>query len=152
VPATRPAPRRLHLAPTTAIHCRQFLTIRKEPKVEVRLRPRPAGSGEHFQPRPKRSRPRPPPAIRTAAAVTGVSALIAAGGFLATTTNGPDTASPRSSAGTEVNPSAQTQRELHQSVAGQYGNHSAQDAAVNPSVQVRRALRDSIAHQYGPAH
>ena len=78
--------------------------------------------------------------IRTAAGIIGVAALLAGGGYLATATNGPDAASPTSAAGTEVNPSAQTLRELHQSVAGQYGNHSAHDAAVNPSVQMRRAL------------
>jgi hypothetical protein len=89
--------------------------------------------------------------IRTAAGIIGVTALVAGGGFLATATNGRDAVSPTSAAGSEVNPSAQTLRELHQSVAGQYGNRSAQDAAVNPSVQVRRALHDSIAGQYGPA-
>jgi hypothetical protein len=85
--------------------------------------------------------------IRTAAAITSVAALIATGGYLATTTNGPDTAPTTPAAGTDVNPSAQVQRELHQSIAGQYGNQFAA-AAVNPSAQVRRELRDSIAGQY----
>jgi hypothetical protein len=114
--------------------------------------------------------------IRTAAAITGVAALIATGSYLATTIIGPDTAPPTPAAGTDVNPSAQTlrdlhqsiagqhggqaapgttvslnaqvQRELHQSVAGQYRSRSAPDATVNPNTHVRRELRQSIASQY----
>ena len=63
--------------------------------------------------------------IRAAAATAAVAALIAIGGYLATTTIGPD-ATPRTArTGTEVNPSAQALRELHQSVAGQYASRSA---------------------------
>ena len=86
---------------------------------------------------------------RTAVAISGVAALIAAGGYLATTTNGPD-AAPPTQAGTGVNPSAQVLRELHESIAGQYGSRSTV-GGVNPSAQTRRELRDSIAGQYGPA-
>jgi hypothetical protein len=43
------------------------------------------------------------------------------------------------------------QRELRESVAGQYGTRSAPDATVNPSAQVRRELRESIAGRYGSA-
>jgi len=97
------------------------------------------------------SRPAPNPhrRIRTAAAVTGVAALIATGGYLATTTIGPDAAPPTHAAGTDVNPSVQTLRELRQSIAGQYGNRFAAGAVVNPSAQVRRELHESIAGQYG---
>jgi hypothetical protein len=42
-------------------------------------------------------------------------------------------------------------RELHQSIAGQYGTHTAPDATVHLNAQVRSELRESIAGQYGPA-
>jgi hypothetical protein len=84
--------------------------------------------------------------IRTTAAITATAALIAAGGYLATTTNGPETAP--TAAGADVNPSAQTMRDLHQSVASQYGSQSAAGTAVNPSAQTMRELRQSIAGQY----
>jgi hypothetical protein len=51
-----------------------------------------------------------------------------------------------------VNPSAQTLRDMHQSVAGQYGSQAVANATVHPNAQVRRELRESIAGQYGPAH
>ena len=100
------------------------------------------------------SRPAPSPArhrrIRAAAAIAAIAALIATGGYLATTTIGPDAAPPTPATGTDVNPSAQTLRELHQSIAGQYGSQSAAGAVVNPNAQVRRELHQSIAGQYGP--
>jgi hypothetical protein len=85
---------------------------------------------------------------RTTVAIS-VAALIAAGGYLATTTNGPD-AAPPAQAGTGVNPNPQVLRELHESIAGQYGSRSTV-GGVNPSAQTRRELRESIAGQYGPA-
>ena len=67
---------------------------------------------------------RPAPArhrrIRTAAAIAGVAAL-AATGYVAGATSGPDTTAPTRTTSTDVNPSAQVQRELNRSVAGQYG-------------------------------
>ena len=88
--------------------------------------------------------------IRIAAAIASIAVLIATGGYIATTTIGPD-ATPRTTVtGTDVNPSAQTLGELRQSIAGQYGSRSAPNATVNPSAQVRRALRQSVAGQYGP--
>ena len=99
------------------------------------------------------SRPAPSPArhrrIRTAAAIAAIAALIATGSYLATTTIGPDTAPPTPATGTDVNPSAQTLRDMHQSVAGQYGNQSAAGTVVNPSAQTLRELRQSVAGQYG---
>jgi hypothetical protein len=89
--------------------------------------------------------------IRTAAAVAGVAALIATGGYIATTTIGPD-AIPRTAAtgtGTDVNPSAQALREMHQSIAGQYGSQSAAGTVMNPSGQALREMHQSIAGQYG---
>ena len=86
--------------------------------------------------------------IRTAAAITAIAALIATGSYLATTT-GPDAASPTPATGTEVNPSAQTLRDLYQSIAGQYGSQAAAGGVVNPSAQTLRELRTSIAGQYG---
>ena len=97
-----------------------------------------------FQP-PRPQRPARHRRIRTAAAIAAIAALIATGGYLATTTIGPDAAPPTPAAGTEVNPSAQTLRELHQSIAGQYGSQSAPDAIVNPSAQCARAARASPA-------
>ena len=89
---------------------------------------------------------------RNAAAITAsVAALIATGGYVATTTIGPDAVPRISATGAEVIPSAQTRRELRESVVGQYGNRSASHATVNPSARVTRELRDSVAGQYGHA-
>jgi hypothetical protein len=89
--------------------------------------------------------------IRTPAAVAGVAALIAAGGVLVSVGDSPDTAPPAPAAATDVNPSAQTLRELRESIAGQYGSRPAPEDTINPSARVRRELRESIAGQYGPA-
>jgi hypothetical protein len=89
--------------------------------------------------------------IRTAAAIAGVVALIATGGYLATTTIGPD-ATPRTAVtATDVSPGAQALRELHQSISGQYGSRSAAGTAVNPSAQALHELRQSVAGQYSSA-
>ena len=118
--------------------------------------------------------------IRAAAAAATITALIATGGYLATTTAGPDATRPTPTTGTEVNPSAQTLRDMlqniasqygsrpaagalvnpsaetlrdmHQSVAGQYDSQAVANATLHPNAQVRRELRDSIAGQYGPNH
>jgi hypothetical protein len=87
--------------------------------------------------------------IPTAAAIAAIAALVASGGYLATTHIGPDATPPTAATGTELNPSAQTLRELHQSVAGQYGARSAPGTTVNPSAQTRRELHQRIAGQYG---
>ena len=71
--------------------------------------------------------------LRAAAAITGVAAVIAAGGYLATTTIGPDSIPTAAPTGAAVNPSAQALGELRESVAGQYGSQSAAGAAVNPT-------------------
>ena len=84
--------------------------------------------------------------LRTAAAIT-VAALIA-GSYLATTTIGPDAAPPTPTTATDVNPSAQTLRDLDQSIAGQYGSQSAAGTIENPSAQTMRELRSSVAGQY----
>ena len=62
--------------------------------------------------------------VRTAAAIAGVAAL-AAGGYVSSTTSGPDTTAPTRATGTDVNLSAETQRVLNRSIAGQYGGQSA---------------------------
>ena len=59
--------------------------------------------------------------LRVAVATAGVAALIAAGGYVATTTIGPDSVPTAAPSVAQVNPSAQALRELHRSVAGQYG-------------------------------
>ena len=88
--------------------------------------------------------------VRTAAAIAGVAAVIATGGYFAATSIGPDAAPSTPAAGTAVDPSAQMMRELRESIAGQYGNRFAAGATVNPSTQTLRELRESIAGQYGP--
>jgi hypothetical protein len=103
----------------------------------------PAGGPTPIAPRPVRHRH-----LRTATAIAGVGALIAIGGYVATTTIGPDAVPPTSPAGPDVNPSAQILRDLRESVAGQYGAQ-APGATINPSAQTLRALRDSVAGQYG---
>jgi hypothetical protein len=90
-------------------------------------------------------------ARKTAAIIASVAALIAVGGYVATTTIGPDAVPRTPATGADVIPSAQTQRELRESVAGQYGSHPTSDATVNPSAETRRELRDSMAGQYGHA-
>ena len=86
--------------------------------------------------------------IRTAAAIAGVAAL-AATGYVAGTTSGPDTTAPTLATGTDVSLSAETQRVLNRSIAGQYGSRSAATAVVNPSAQTMRELNRSIVGQYG---
>jgi hypothetical protein len=86
--------------------------------------------------------------IRAAAGTATITALIASGGYLTTTTTGPDPTRPSPTTGTKVNPSAQTLRDMLQSVASQYGSRPAADAVVNPSAQTLRDMHQSIAGQY----
>jgi len=67
--------------------------------------------------------------IRTAAAITATAALIAIGSYLAATTS-PDVVplTPAAGIDTDVNSSAQTLRDMHQSVAGQYASRPAASA------------------------
>ena len=101
------------------------------------------------RPAPSLSGPARHPRLRTAAGIAAVAALLAAGGYLATKTIGPDPASPSRATNTEVHTSAQKLRELSRSIAGQYGSRPAADPVVNPSAQTLRELRLSIAGQYG---
>ena len=87
--------------------------------------------------------------IRAAAAVAAAAAPIATGGYFATTTFGPDAVPPTPATFTDVNPSAQSLRELQQSIAGQYGSQPGAGTVVNLSAQARRELQQSIAGQYG---
>jgi hypothetical protein len=87
---------------------------------------------------------------RAAAATAAITALIAGGGYLATTRTGPDATRPTPTTGTEISPTALTLRDMHESVAGQYGNQAVADATVHPNAQERRELRESVAGQYGP--
>jgi len=103
--------------------------------------PAPSGAG------PARHR-----GIRAAAAVAGVAAVIAAGGYFATTTIGPDAVSPTSASETVGNLSAQAQRELQHSIAGQYGSRPGAGTVGSLGAQARRELQQSIAGQYGPVH
>ena len=85
--------------------------------------------------------------IRTAAAIAGVAALAAAG-YVSSTSSGPDTTAPTRATGTDVSLSAETQRVLNRSIAGQYGSKSAAAAVVNPSAQTMRELNRSTIGQY----
>jgi hypothetical protein len=98
----------------------------------------------HGAPGPARQR-----RIRTAAAIGVIAALIATGSYIVATTIGPDTAPPTPATATDVNPSAQTLRDMLQSIAGRYGSQSAASATVNPSAQTLREMHQSIAGQYG---
>jgi hypothetical protein len=90
---------------------------------------------------------------RAAAAIVAVAGLIAAGGYAATTTFGPDAHDPRP--GPAVSeypiPSDRVLRELHESVEGQYGSRPRTAATVRPGRRAQRELRDATAELYGPA-
>jgi hypothetical protein len=93
-----------------------------------------------------------------AAAVVGVAALIAAGGYAATKTFGPDAYEPQPApaASSNITPSDQVMGELRESVANQYGTSPSRPAAatsdnVTPSDAVMRELRETVANQYGSA-
>jgi hypothetical protein len=62
--------------------------------------------------------------VRTAAVAAGVAILIAAGGIGATKILYPDAADtqPAPATSSDVTPSDQVLRELHESIAGQYGS------------------------------
>jgi hypothetical protein len=79
--------------------------------------------------------------LRNTAAVAGVAALIAAGGYAATNTFGPDAHEPP--VPVRSDPTDQVLDELRASVAGQYGS------TREHSQQVMRELRQSVAGQFG---
>jgi hypothetical protein len=87
--------------------------------------------------------------IRTAIAVAGVAVLIAAGGYAATTTFGPDAYAPQPAPATEAPATAPDQvlRELRESIAGQYGP---QPAAAPKREQAIRDYRHTVIKLYGP--
>jgi hypothetical protein len=89
--------------------------------------------------------------IRTAIAVAGVAVLIAAGGYAATTTFGPDAYAPQPAPATEAPATAPDQvlRELRESIAGQYGSQPAAPTGV-PSDHAIRDYRDTMIKLYGP--
>ena len=87
--------------------------------------------------------------VRNASVVAAVVALVATGGYVVTTTIGPDAAPPTRATGADVVQSAQAMRDLRASVAGQYGSRLASGATVTPSARVTGELRDSVAGQYG---
>jgi hypothetical protein len=89
--------------------------------------------------------------IRSVAAIAALVPLIVSGGYLATTSIGPDPASPTPTSASYVHTNARMLRELRESIAGQYGGGSAAGATVNPSRDTRRELRRSVAGQYGSA-
>ena len=90
--------------------------------------------------------------LRTAAAVAGVAALIAAGGYAATTTFGPDAHEPRSApaaTGEFAIPGDQVQREMRIGVAGQC-DLPAHAADLRPGRRVQLELDQAVADLYGP--
>jgi hypothetical protein len=87
--------------------------------------------------------------IRTTTALAGVTVLIAAGGYAATTTFGPDAYEPQPAPATNDTPTATDQvlRELRESVAGQYGP---QPAPAPDREQAMRDYRHTVIKLYGP--
>ena len=97
------------------------------------------------------------------AAIVAVSLVIAAGGYGATKTFGPDAykAQPAATTSEFAVPGDQALQELDQSLAGQYGTQPSQSAAavtqpsdpaaasVAPSDRVQKDLDSSVAGQYG---
>jgi hypothetical protein len=94
------------------------------------------------------------------AAIVAVALVIAAGGYGATTTFGPD-AQPAAATSQSVVSREQALRELDQSLAGQYGSAQSQSAPavtqpsgpgaanVAPSKRAMKDLGTSVAGQYG---
>jgi hypothetical protein len=86
--------------------------------------------------------------IRTATAIAGITVLIAAGGYVATTTIGPDAHQPQPAPRTDVTPPAdQALRELRDSIARQYRS---QPAPAPDNDQAMRDYRDTVIKLYGP--
>jgi hypothetical protein len=103
----------------------------------------PAGTADH----PSRHRH-----LRAAAAITGVAALIATGGYVAGTTVGTDSRPPTTAAASQAVPRVQALRDLRASVAGQYGSRPTANTTLHPSAQALREFRESAAGQYRQAH
>jgi hypothetical protein len=87
--------------------------------------------------------------VRNTAVVAGVAMVIAAGGYAATNTFGPDAHEAPLPASQSVPAADSVRQEMHQSVAGQYGSRSAGGDAVQPSAPVLDELHQSTAGQYG---
>ena len=87
--------------------------------------------------------------VRNTAAVAGVAMVIAAGGYAATNTFGPDAHVAPPPASESVPAGDGVMPEMHQSVAGQYGSRAAGGDAVQPSAPVLDELHQSTAGQYG---
>ena len=96
------------------------------------------------QPTPVRRSPR----VRNrAVAVAVVAALIATGGYMATTTVGAD-AYPTAAAGDEIAPSEQVMRELNEVIRALYGPQTSPEIA--PRHRIRRDLNQTVRGLYGP--
>jgi hypothetical protein len=89
--------------------------------------------------------------IRTATATAGVAVLIAAGGYAATTTFGPDAYPPQLAPATHDTATATDRalRELRESIARQYGSQPAGPTSV-PLEQATRDYRNTVTKLYGP--
>ena len=85
--------------------------------------------------------------MRNHAAAALVAALIATGGYMATTTVGAD-AYPAATTGDEIDPSEQVMRELNQVIRALYGPQPS--AAIAPLHRVRRELDQTVRGLYGP--
>jgi hypothetical protein len=89
--------------------------------------------------------------VRITVVAAGVAALIAAGGIGATKLLYPDSSDsqPAPASSANITPSDLVLRELHESVANQYGTPSKPQPA--PSDEALRELHESISGQYGGA-
>jgi hypothetical protein len=91
--------------------------------------------------------------LRNAAiAATATVIAIAAGGYGAIQTLGPDADAPQSAtrpATAGVVPKTQAMQEMRDAIAGQYGTHPATNETSR--AQAMREMRDTVANLYGPA-
>jgi hypothetical protein len=89
--------------------------------------------------------------IRTATATAGVAVLIAAGGYAATTSFGPDADALQLAPAAHDTATATDQalRELRESIARQYGPQPAAPTSV-PLKQATRDYRNTVIKLYGP--
>lgn len=88
--------------------------------------------------------------VRNSAAVAAVAALIAGGGYVATTTVGAD-AYPAAATSDEIAPTPQVMRELDRTIRALYGPQSRSQIAP-PCDGVHRELDQAVRDLYGPHH
>jgi hypothetical protein len=89
--------------------------------------------------------------LRNAPAIAGAVAIIATGASAASGADGLDAAAPASAPPAAVTV-AQRLREYRETIIALYGHHHASARTVNPGTRATRELHSSVAGQYGQAH